>query len=48
MSKARVPYWNLIVKTLLTRRQAFPVAVKLAILGQHYQRFMERIVGMNV
>jgi radical SAM superfamily enzyme YgiQ (UPF0313 family) len=48
LSKARIPYWNLIIKTLLTRRRAFPVAVELAISGLHFQRVTEKILSMGI
>jgi radical SAM superfamily enzyme YgiQ (UPF0313 family) len=44
VSKCRFRYWNLIIKTILLRRKAFPVAVELAIFGQHFQRITEKIV----
>ena len=44
-SKARLLYWKLLVKTLLTRRKAFPLAVELAIYGLHFERVTARIVG---
>ncbi|MFA5863063.1 MAG: B12-binding domain-containing radical SAM protein [Phycisphaerae bacterium] len=46
VSKCRFLYWNLIIKTILLRRKAFPVAVELAILGQHFQQITEKIVGV--
>jgi radical SAM superfamily enzyme YgiQ (UPF0313 family) len=45
ISHARFKYWKLMIKTLLTNRRAFPVAVELAILGLHFERVAKRVMG---
>ena len=42
LSRARFEYWKLIIKTVLTKRKALPVAVELAILGRHFQLVAKR------
>ncbi|HML59259.1 MAG TPA: DUF4070 domain-containing protein [Solidesulfovibrio sp.] len=42
LSRARLDYWKLILKTALTKRKALPVAVELAILGRHFQLVAKR------
>lgn len=44
LSRARFAYWKLMLKTLLTKRKAFPVAVELAILGLHFERVARRVL----
>jgi radical SAM superfamily enzyme YgiQ (UPF0313 family) len=48
LSNSRFPYWLLMIKTLLTRRGAFPEAVELAISGQHFQRITAKIMGLSI
>ncbi len=43
LSSARFRYWKLLIKTSITKRKAFPVAVEYAILGEHYRRISKRI-----
>jgi radical SAM superfamily enzyme YgiQ (UPF0313 family) len=43
-SNSRFRYWKLIIKTGLTKRKAFPVAVEYAIYGEHFKRITKRIV----
>jgi len=43
LSRARIAYWKLMIKTFLTKRKAFPVAVELAILGLHFERVARRV-----
>jgi radical SAM superfamily enzyme YgiQ (UPF0313 family) len=38
LSRSRFLYWKLLFSTLLTCRSALPVAVELAISGQHFER----------
>lgn len=45
VSRARFSYWKLMLKTLLTKRKAFSVAVELAILGLHFERVARRVLG---
>jgi hypothetical protein len=35
------------IRTMLTNRKAFPVAVELAILGLHFDRVARRVMGTN-
>jgi radical SAM superfamily enzyme YgiQ (UPF0313 family) len=44
LSRARFPYWKLILKTIMTKPKSFPVAVELAILGLHFERISDRIM----
>jgi len=44
LSKARLRYWKLIIKTSLTKRKALSAAVELAIYRQHFERIVEKIV----
>jgi radical SAM superfamily enzyme YgiQ (UPF0313 family) len=48
LSKARIPYWKLMIKTLLFQRNAFPAAVELAISGQHFLKTTKKILAMSV
>ena len=43
VSRARFVYWRLMLKTLITKRKAFPAVVELAILGLHFRRVANRI-----
>ena len=43
LSKARFHYWWLIIKTFFTKRKAFPIAVELAIHGEHYTRVARKV-----
>jgi hypothetical protein len=47
LSRARFRYWALMIRTMLTNRKAFPVAVELAILGLHFDRVARRVMGTN-
>ena len=42
-SRARFRYWRLLVKTLLLKRKAMPIAVELAIFGLHYEKILKRL-----
>ena len=44
VSNARFAYWKLMIRTLLTKRKAFAVAVELAICGRHYERVAKRVL----
>ncbi|MGE4553467.1 MAG: B12-binding domain-containing radical SAM protein, partial [Desulfovibrionaceae bacterium] len=44
VSRARFRYWLLMLKTLLTKRKAFPVAVEMAIMGRHFERMARRVI----
>jgi hypothetical protein len=44
LSNSRFRYWHLILKTGVTNRKAFPVAVEYAIYGEHFKRITKRIV----
>lgn len=41
LSKARRYYWKLLAYTLAKKKEAFPVAIELAIYGLHFQRVVE-------
>ena len=43
LSRARFRYWRLLIKTLLKKRMALPIAVELAIYGLHYDKIARRI-----
>ncbi|MBW2965296.1 DUF4070 domain-containing protein [Candidatus Woesearchaeota archaeon] len=41
-SKACPHYWKLLVKTIVRNKKALPIAVELAIQGQHYRKIVKR------
>jgi radical SAM superfamily enzyme YgiQ (UPF0313 family) len=43
ISRARYRYWRLLIKTLIKKRMALPIAVELAIYGLHYDKITRRI-----
>lgn len=45
LSRARFLYWKLIIKTLLTKARALPVAVEMAICGLHFEKMSKRVVA---
>lgn len=45
LSKARIQYWNLIIRTALTKKKALPVAFKLAIMGQHFEKVAKQVLN---
>lgn len=47
LSKARLLYWKLIVKTCLIKRKALPIAVELAIHLQHFEKVVKRVSTVN-
>ena len=44
LSKARLPFWKLIIKTSFTKIRALPAAVELAIFGQHFEKIAKKVV----
>jgi radical SAM superfamily enzyme YgiQ (UPF0313 family) len=44
-SKARFQYWRLIIRHSLSRRK-FPLAVRFAIIGEHFRMVSEKIVAV--
>lgn len=44
LSRARLLYWKLIIKTSLTKRKALPAAVELAIYGLHFERITKKVL----
>jgi radical SAM superfamily enzyme YgiQ (UPF0313 family) len=44
LSKARFHYWKIILKTSFTKKKAVPVAVELAIYGQHFEKTAKRVL----
>ncbi len=47
LSKARLRYWKLITKTILVKRKAFPVAIELAILGEHFEKITKKVLNRS-
>ena len=45
-SKSRILYWKLLIKTFLTKRKALPIAIELAIIGLHFEKFMQYIINL--
>lgn len=43
LSKARLRYWTLLIKTSLTKRKVLPAAVELAIYLQHFEKVVRKI-----
>lgn len=43
-SRARFRYWRLLARTLILKRKAMPMAVELAIYGQHFEQTLQRII----
>lgn len=44
LSNARLRYWKLILKTSLTKPQAVPIAVELAIMGLHFEKVANKVM----
>jgi radical SAM superfamily enzyme YgiQ (UPF0313 family) len=44
LSGARFHYWKLMIKTLFTKKKAFPLAVELSIYGLHYEKVVKQIM----
>jgi radical SAM superfamily enzyme YgiQ (UPF0313 family) len=42
-SRNNLRYWKLLIKIACTRIKALPIAIELAIYGQHFQRMAERV-----
>ncbi len=45
LSKARLRYWKLIIKTSLTKRKALPAVVELAIYRQHFEKVVKKVTN---
>ena len=45
LSRSRFYYWKLLFKTFLMKNKAFPIAVELAIIGEHFKRTTKKIVS---
>ena len=43
LSRARIFYWKLLLKTIFTKNKAFPTAVELAIHGLHFEKVAQRV-----
>ncbi len=43
LSGERVHYWKLLAKTFFTKKRALPLAVELAIYGQHFKSIPKRL-----
>ena len=43
VSKARLYYWKLLIRTFFMKRMALPMVVELAIFGLHYEKIAKRI-----
>lgn len=46
LSKARLHYWRLLIRTGLTKTKALPTAIELAIFGQHFEMITKRILSV--
>ncbi len=46
VSSARLLYWKIVLKTLLTKPKALSAVVELAILGLHFERVSHRVMGV--
>jgi len=46
-SRANVLYWKLLLKTALTNFRCLPVAVELAICGEHFNKMRKRFSAMH-
>ena len=44
-SSANVFYWNLVLKTVLTKFRALPAVIELAICGEHYNKMRKRLLS---
>ncbi|MEK6963806.1 MAG: DUF4070 domain-containing protein [Nanoarchaeota archaeon] len=44
LSRARLWYWRLIVRTIVMKRKALPMAVELAITGQHFEHVVKKVM----
>ena len=45
VSRARLLYWRLLIKTCFTKIKALPMAVELAIFGVHYERISKKVLN---
>ncbi|MDZ7798659.1 MAG: B12-binding domain-containing radical SAM protein [Patescibacteria group bacterium] len=45
LSKSRFLYWKLFFKTLFTKIKCLPVALEMAIYGQHFERVTKRVLN---
>lgn len=45
ISKARLLYWKLLIKTLFTNIKALPVVIELAIFGIHYEKVSKAMIS---
>ncbi|QJB55102.1 B12-binding domain-containing radical SAM protein [Pseudodesulfovibrio sp. zrk46] len=45
VSKARFSYWRILIKTIFTKPKALPAVVELTILGLHFERVSQRVIG---
>ncbi len=48
LSKVRLLYWKLIIKTFLTKRKALPILIKLTIAWYHYEMFAKDISNIGI
>ena len=46
VSRSRLLYWKLLIKTGLTKGKALPAAIELAIYGQHFEKVTKRILAV--
>lgn len=44
LSKARFSYWNLVIRTFISKPKAFPVAIEMAIAGHHFQQVTKQLL----
>lgn len=48
LSRARFSYWNLVIRTFISKRKAFPVAIEMAIAGHHFRRITKQLLTASV
>ncbi len=44
LSNSRVRYWSLLIRTAITKKRALPVAIKLAIMGYHFEKIANQVM----
>ncbi|MCX6747015.1 MAG: DUF4070 domain-containing protein [Candidatus Pacearchaeota archaeon] len=47
LSKARLFYWKLLIRTGITKPSAFPTVIEMAVEGAHYEKVSKRILSSN-
>ena len=44
LSRARLWYWRMVIRTALLKKKALPMAVELAIIGQHFEKVVQQVM----